>query len=47
MGALDDFIKGCIILQGLTDIFRCYAMDQDGWIQVSYEQYPSMVFSTV
>ncbi|XP_053752127.1 LOW QUALITY PROTEIN: programmed cell death protein 6-like [Panthera pardus] len=42
-----DFIKGCIILQGLTDIFRCCDMDQDGWIQVSYEQYPSMVFSTV
>ncbi|EPY77720.1 programmed cell death protein 6-like protein [Camelus ferus] len=31
----------------LTDIFRRYDTDQDGWIQVSYEQYLSMVFSIV
>lgn len=43
----DDFIQGCIVLQRLTDIFRRYDMDQDGWIQVSYEQYLSMVFSIV
>lgn len=33
--------------QRLTDIFRRYDTDQDGWIQVSYEQYLSMVFSIV
>uniref|UniRef100_A0A8C6FLW0 EF-hand domain-containing protein n=1 Tax=Moschus moschiferus TaxID=68415 RepID=A0A8C6FLW0_MOSMO len=43
----DDFIQGCIVLQRLTDISRCYDTDQDGWIQVSYEQYLSMVFSIV
>lgn len=33
--------------QRLTDIFRRYDTDQDGWIQVSYEQYLSMVFNIV
>lgn len=33
--------------QRLTDVFRRYDTDQDGWIQVSYEQYLSMVFSIV
>ncbi|XP_069412261.1 programmed cell death protein 6 isoform X1 [Ovis canadensis] len=45
--AFDDFIQGCVVLQRLTDIFRRYDTDQDGWIQVSYEQYLSMVFSIV
>ncbi|KTF96649.1 hypothetical protein cypCar_00012410 [Cyprinus carpio] len=31
----------------LTDVFRRYDTDQDGWIQVSYEQYLSMVFNVV
>nr|XP_055181653.1 programmed cell death protein 6-like isoform X2 [Nyctereutes procyonoides] len=35
--AFDDFIQGCIVLQNLTDNFRHYDRDQDGWIQVSYE----------
>lgn len=35
------------LCQRLTDIFRRYDTDQDGWIQVSYEQYLSMVFSIV
>lgn len=36
-----------VFSQRLTDIFRRYDTDQDGWIQVSYEQYLSMVFSIV
>uniref|UniRef100_A0A7N5JR37 EF-hand domain-containing protein n=1 Tax=Ailuropoda melanoleuca TaxID=9646 RepID=A0A7N5JR37_AILME len=45
----DDFIQGLqhsmISLPTLTDIFRHYYHTyQDGWIQVSYEQYLSMVF---
>ncbi|XP_040610201.1 programmed cell death protein 6-like isoform X1 [Mesocricetus auratus] len=38
--AFDDFLQGCIILQRLTDILR---QDQDGWIQVSYEQYLTVI----
>uniref|UniRef100_A0A8C8CHT6 Programmed cell death protein 6 n=2 Tax=Oncorhynchus TaxID=8016 RepID=A0A8C8CHT6_ONCTS len=45
--AFDDFIQCCIVLQRLTDVFRRYDTDQDGWIQVSYEQYLSMVFNVV
>ncbi|XP_048367689.1 programmed cell death protein 6 isoform X1 [Sphaerodactylus townsendi] len=45
--AFDDFIQCCVVLQKWTDIFRRYDTDQDGWIQVSYEQYLSMIFSAV
>uniref|UniRef100_G3NCD9 Programmed cell death 6 n=1 Tax=Gasterosteus aculeatus aculeatus TaxID=481459 RepID=G3NCD9_GASAC len=45
--AFDDFVQCCIVLQRLTDVFRRYDTDQDGWIQVSYEQYLSMVFNIV
>nr|XP_020661899.1 programmed cell death protein 6 [Pogona vitticeps] len=45
--AFDDFIQCCVVLQKWTDIFRRYDTDQDGWIQVSYEQFLSMVFSVV
>lgn len=33
--------------QKLTDVFRRHDTDQDGWIQVSYEQYLSMVFGVI
>ncbi|XP_075682943.1 programmed cell death protein 6 isoform X1 [Rhinoderma darwinii] len=45
--AFDDFIHCCIVLQKLTDVFRRHDTDQDGWIQVSYEQYLSMVFGVI
>uniref|UniRef100_UPI00398E34FE programmed cell death protein 6 n=1 Tax=Pristiophorus japonicus TaxID=55135 RepID=UPI00398E34FE len=45
--AFDDFVQCCIVLQRLTDVFRRYDTDQDGWIQVSYEQYLTMVFNVV
>lgn len=41
------FYYSFIFPQRLTDIFRRYDTDQDGWIQVSYEQYLSMVFNIV
>ncbi|GCC24865.1 programmed cell death protein 6 [Chiloscyllium punctatum] len=45
--AFDDFIQCCIVLQRLTDVFRRYDTDQDGWIQISYEQYLNMVFTVL
>ncbi|XP_048448635.1 programmed cell death protein 6-like [Rhincodon typus] len=45
--AFDDFIQCCIVLQRLTDLFRRYDTDQDGWIQISYEQYLNMVFTVL
>uniref|UniRef100_A0A3Q1GF50 Programmed cell death 6 n=1 Tax=Acanthochromis polyacanthus TaxID=80966 RepID=A0A3Q1GF50_9TELE len=43
---LSDQFYGTLI-DKLTDVFRRYDTDQDGWIQVSYEQYLSMVFNIV
>lgn len=42
---MNDYCSSCP--QRLTDVFRRYDTDQDGWIQVSYEQYLSMVFNIV
>uniref|UniRef100_T1JL57 EF-hand domain-containing protein n=1 Tax=Strigamia maritima TaxID=126957 RepID=T1JL57_STRMM len=41
----DDFIQCCVILHLLTQSFRQSDTDQDGWINISYEQFLSMVFS--
>ncbi|XP_041355884.1 programmed cell death protein 6-like isoform X2 [Gigantopelta aegis] len=43
--AFDDFIQCCVVLQTLTGSFRLYDTDQDGWIQITYEQFLTMVFS--
>ena len=32
-------------LQTLTSAFRTHDQDQDGWIQISYEQFLTLVFS--
>uniref|UniRef100_A0A1B6KC92 Programmed cell death protein 6 n=1 Tax=Graphocephala atropunctata TaxID=36148 RepID=A0A1B6KC92_9HEMI len=41
----DDFIQCCIILYTLTSAFRQHDTDQDGVIQIHYEQFLNMVFS--
>nr|XP_002129620.1 programmed cell death protein 6-like [Ciona intestinalis] len=43
--AFDDFIQCCVVLQTLTSSFRRYDTNQNGWINVSYEQFLTMVFS--
>ncbi|KAK7115325.1 programmed cell death protein 6-like isoform X2 [Littorina saxatilis] len=43
--AFDDFIQCCVVLQTLTSSFRSHDTDQDGWIQISYEQFLTLVFS--
>uniref|UniRef100_A0A8C9RMU3 Programmed cell death 6 n=1 Tax=Scleropages formosus TaxID=113540 RepID=A0A8C9RMU3_SCLFO len=45
--AFDDFIQCCIALQRLTELFRRYDTDQDGWLHLSYEQYLSMLLNVV
>lgn len=45
MVTFDDFIQCSVVLQTLTQQFRTRDTDQDGWIQISYEDYLSMVFS--
>ncbi|XP_015792150.1 programmed cell death protein 6 [Tetranychus urticae] len=40
----DDFIQLCVLLQSLTAAFRQHDTDQDGWIQIDYERFLTMVF---
>ncbi|OTF79505.1 hypothetical protein BLA29_008375 [Euroglyphus maynei] len=41
----DDFIQLCVQLQSLTNAFRQYDNDMDGWIKISYEQFLTMVLN--
>lgn len=43
--AFDDFIQCCVVLQTLTNSFRKHDTTQSGWINVSYEDFLTMVFS--
>lgn len=39
----DDFIQACVVLHTLTSAFRQHDTDQDGVIQIHYEQFLQMV----
>ncbi|CAL1262227.1 unnamed protein product [Larinioides sclopetarius] len=41
----DDFIQCCVMLQSLTAAFKHHDTDMDGWINISYEQFLTLVFS--
>lgn len=41
--AFDDFIQLCVTLQTLTDSFRRFDTNKNGWIQIHYEQFLSLV----
>ncbi|KAI7697713.1 Programmed cell death protein 6 [Sarcoptes scabiei] len=41
----DDFIQLCVQLQTLTNAFRQFDTDMDGWIKISYEQFLTMVIN--
>lgn len=43
--AFDDFIQLCITLQTLTDSFRRHDTNKNGWIQLHYEQFLSLVIA--
>ena len=40
----DDFIQCCVTVQTLTSAFRQYDTNQNGWIQINYEQFLTLVF---
>ena len=42
----DDFIQSCVMLRSLTDSFRTRDANQDGCIQVSYEDFMTMAISS-
>ncbi|CAG8805569.1 393_t:CDS:2, partial [Gigaspora rosea] len=34
----DNFVQSCVTIKTLTDSFRRYDTDNDGWILINYEQ---------
>jgi Ca2+-binding EF-hand superfamily protein len=34
----DNFVQACVTVKTLTDSFRAFDTDQDGWVQINYEQ---------
>lgn len=41
----DSFVQLCVTLQTMTSAFRSHDTDQDGIIQISYEDFLCLVFS--
>ncbi|CAG8681780.1 22667_t:CDS:2 [Gigaspora margarita] len=39
----DNFVQSCVTVKTLTDSFRRYDTDNDGWIMVNYEQFLELV----
>ncbi|CAO3593488.1 unnamed protein product [Absidia cylindrospora] len=39
----DNFIQACVTVKTLTDSFRGMDTDNDGWIQINYEQFLDLV----
>ncbi|RHZ80275.1 hypothetical protein Glove_137g135 [Diversispora epigaea] len=39
----DNFVQSCVTVKTLTDSFRRYDTDNDGWIQINYEQFLELV----
>ncbi|KAG2209696.1 uncharacterized protein EV154DRAFT_605957 [Mucor mucedo] len=41
--SFDNFVQACVTMKTLTDSFRQFDNDQDGWIQINYEQFLDLV----
>ncbi|KAI8970600.1 hypothetical protein BDB01DRAFT_814828 [Pilobolus umbonatus] len=39
----DNFVQACVTVKTLTDSFRQFDTDNDGWIQINYEQFLDLV----
>lgn len=39
----DNFVQACVTVKSLTDSFRQFDTDSDGWIQINYEQFLELV----
>ncbi|CAO3664025.1 hypothetical protein G6F70_001447 [Rhizopus microsporus] len=39
----DNFVQACVTVKTLTDSFRQFDTDNDGWIQINYEQFLELV----
>lgn len=43
--SFDLFVQSCIILKKMTDIFKRYDDDRDGYITLSFEEFLTGTFS--
>jgi hypothetical protein len=41
----DRFVRACVVIKQLTESFRRLDTDQDGWIQINYDQFMETVLS--
>ncbi|KAJ7197167.1 hypothetical protein GGX14DRAFT_552439 [Mycena pura] len=41
----DRFVRACVVVKTLTESFQRVDTDRDGWVQISYEQFMSMVLT--
>ncbi|KAJ1962538.1 hypothetical protein GGI12_002591 [Dipsacomyces acuminosporus] len=41
----DNFINACVTIRSLTDAFRRYDTDNDGWVNMNYETFLQLVIS--
>ncbi|RCI05730.1 Programmed cell death protein 6 [Rhizopus stolonifer] len=41
--SFDNFVQACVTVKTLTDSFRQFDTDNDGWIQINYEQFLDLV----
>ncbi|ORY88528.1 hypothetical protein BCR43DRAFT_466634 [Syncephalastrum racemosum] len=39
----DNFVQACVTVKTLTDSFRAFDKDNDGWIQINYENFLDLV----
>ncbi|KAG0184321.1 Programmed cell death protein 6 [Apophysomyces sp. BC1034] len=39
----DNFVQACVTVKTLTDSFRAFDTDNDGWIAINYEQFLELV----
>ncbi|CAO3620670.1 unnamed protein product [Cunninghamella blakesleeana] len=39
----DNFVQACVTVKTLTDSFRSFDTDQNGWININYEQFLDLV----
>ncbi|EIE85454.1 hypothetical protein RO3G_10164 [Rhizopus delemar RA 99-880] len=39
----DNFVQACVTVKTLTDSFKQFDNDHDGWIQINYEQFLDLV----
>jgi len=41
----DRFVRACVVVKQLSEAFRRLDTDQDGWIQINYDQFMQTVLS--